>query len=104
MSDKLNRRELIRAGAAAGLAAALPHGALGQSPVQAPAVVAPKSAKPVVISSANGVRRLLLDETCRGSSSGSSPASRCVRLQRSAGPGSRTESCCDSPKPNSMSL
>ncbi|HTG36707.1 MAG TPA: N(4)-(beta-N-acetylglucosaminyl)-L-asparaginase [Thermoanaerobaculia bacterium] len=54
MSDKLNRRELIRAGAAAGLAAALPHGAFGQSPGQAPAVVAPKSAKPVVISSANG--------------------------------------------------
>ena len=54
MSDKLNRRELIRAGAAAGLAAALPHGAFGQSPGQAPAVVAPKSARPVVISSANG--------------------------------------------------
>jgi N4-(beta-N-acetylglucosaminyl)-L-asparaginase len=58
MSDKLNRRELIRAGAAAGLAAALPQGAFGQtpgqSPGQAPAVVAPKSARPVVISSANG--------------------------------------------------
>jgi N4-(beta-N-acetylglucosaminyl)-L-asparaginase len=54
MSDKLNRRELIRAGAAAGLAAALPRGVLGQTPGQTPAVVAPKSAKPVVISSANG--------------------------------------------------
>jgi N4-(beta-N-acetylglucosaminyl)-L-asparaginase len=50
MSDKLNRRELIRAGAAAGLAAALPRVALGE----APAVLTPKSARPVVISSANG--------------------------------------------------
>ena len=51
MSPKLNRRELIRAGAAAGLAAALPQGAFGE----APAVVAPKGGiKPVVISAANG--------------------------------------------------
>ena len=50
MSEKLNRRELIRAGAAAGLTAALPRGAFGQ----APTVLTPKSAKPVVVSSANG--------------------------------------------------
>ena len=50
MNDKLSRRDLIRAGAAAGVAAALPKGAFGE----APAVVAPKGAKPVVISSANG--------------------------------------------------
>src|SRR3954467_9559429 len=50
MNDKLSRRDLIRAGAAAGLTAALPKGAFGE----APAVVAPKGVKPVVISSANG--------------------------------------------------
>jgi N4-(beta-N-acetylglucosaminyl)-L-asparaginase len=54
MSDKLSRRDLIRAGAAAGLttglAAALPKGAFGE----APAVVTSKGVKPVVISSANG--------------------------------------------------
>jgi N4-(beta-N-acetylglucosaminyl)-L-asparaginase len=49
MQDKLNRRELIVAGAAAGLAATSPK-VFGQ----APAVVAPKAVKPVVISSANG--------------------------------------------------
>jgi N4-(beta-N-acetylglucosaminyl)-L-asparaginase len=54
MGDKLNRRELIRAGAAAGLAAALPRDVFGQATGQAPAVLAPKSARPVVISSANG--------------------------------------------------
>jgi N4-(beta-N-acetylglucosaminyl)-L-asparaginase len=50
MTDKLNRRELILAGATAGLAAAAPRALFGQ----APAVMAPKSVKPVVISSANG--------------------------------------------------
>ena len=51
MIAKMNRRELIRAGAAAGLAAAVPRGASEQ----APAVIAPKGGvKPVVISSANG--------------------------------------------------
>src|SRR4051794_21560368 len=50
MNDKLSRRDLIRAGAAAGLAAALPKGAFGE----APAVVTSKGVKPVVISSANG--------------------------------------------------
>lgn len=54
MSDKLSRRDLLRAGAAAGLttglAAALPKKAFGE----APAVMAPKGVKPVVISSANG--------------------------------------------------
>src|SRR5436305_1156041 len=50
MIEKLNRRDFIRAGAAAGLTAAVPQALLGQ----APAVIAPKSARPVVISSANG--------------------------------------------------
>jgi N4-(beta-N-acetylglucosaminyl)-L-asparaginase len=50
MTDKLNRREVILAGAAVGLAAAAPRALFGE----APAVVTPKSAKPVVISSANG--------------------------------------------------
>ncbi len=50
MSGRLNRRELLRAGAAAGLAAAAPRGMFGQ----APAVVAPKGIQPVVIASANG--------------------------------------------------
>ncbi len=50
MNDKLSRRDLIRAGAAAGLTAALPKGAFGE----APAVMTPKGVKPVVISSANG--------------------------------------------------
>src|SRR4051794_10231394 len=50
MNDKLSRRDLIRAGAAAGLTAAMPKGAFGE----APAVVASKGVKPVVISSANG--------------------------------------------------
>ena len=61
MNDRLNRRELIRAGAAASLAAALPRGAFGE----APAVLAPKSVKPVVISAANGnVARNGGDVTC----------------------------------------
>lgn len=50
MIEKLNRRDFILAGAAAGLAAAAPKSLLGQ----APAVIAPKNARPVVISSANG--------------------------------------------------
>jgi N4-(beta-N-acetylglucosaminyl)-L-asparaginase len=49
MQDKLNRRDFIRAGAAAGLAATSPR-VFGQ----APAVTAPGRVKPVVISSANG--------------------------------------------------
>src|SRR5436305_7409408 len=52
MIEKLNRRDFIRAGAAAGLTAAVPQALLGQ----APAVIAPKGARPVVISSANGNR------------------------------------------------
>jgi len=50
MSGKLNRRDLLRAGATAGLAAAAPRGLFGQ----APAVIPSKGAQPVVISSANG--------------------------------------------------
>lgn len=50
MSEKLNRRDFLRAGAAAGLSAAAPRTLFGE----APAVTAPKSAKPVVVSSANG--------------------------------------------------
>jgi len=53
LSDTLNRRDFILAGATAGLAAAASPGALLG---QAPAVIAPKSVKPVVISSANGNR------------------------------------------------
>jgi N4-(beta-N-acetylglucosaminyl)-L-asparaginase len=48
----LNRRDLLRAGAAAGLAAAAPRTLFGE----APAVLAPQGVKPVVISSANGNR------------------------------------------------
>jgi len=50
MSEKLNRRDFILAGAAAGLAAATPRELFGQ----APAVIPSKNARPVVISSANG--------------------------------------------------
>ena len=50
MSKKLSRRELLRAGAAAGLAAAAPGTVFGE----APAVLAPRSVKPVVIASDNG--------------------------------------------------
>lgn len=61
MSGKLNRRDLLRAGAAAGLAAAAPRGMFGQ----APAVLPSKGAQPVVISSANGnVARNGGDVTC----------------------------------------
>jgi len=54
MSDKLNRRDLLLAGAAglttASLAAAAPRALFAQ----APAVLAPKSVKPAVVASANG--------------------------------------------------
>ncbi len=58
MSRKLNRREFVMAGAAAGLAAASPGnlGAQAQSRPQSPTVMTRKSVKPVVISSANGNR------------------------------------------------
>jgi len=48
----LNRRDLLRAGAAAGLAAAATRTLFGE----APAVLAPQGVKPIVISSANGNR------------------------------------------------
>jgi N4-(beta-N-acetylglucosaminyl)-L-asparaginase len=50
MSDRLNRRDFIITGAAAGLAAAAPRLLSGQ----APAVIPAKGFRPVVISSANG--------------------------------------------------
>src|SRR6185369_10819119 len=50
MSKPLNRRDFILATTAAGLAAAAPRELFGQ----APAVISSKSARPVVISSANG--------------------------------------------------
>ena len=50
MSDKLSRRELLRAGAAAGVAAAAPRVAFGE----APAVAVPRGVKPLVIASDNG--------------------------------------------------
>jgi N4-(beta-N-acetylglucosaminyl)-L-asparaginase len=50
MSEKLNRRDFLRAGAAAGLSAAAPRTLFGE----APAVTTPKGTRPVVISSANG--------------------------------------------------
>src|SRR5947209_5991215 len=53
MIEKLNRRDFIRAGAAAGITAAVPQALRGQDG-QAPAVIPSKSARPVVISSANG--------------------------------------------------
>lgn len=64
MSDSLNRRDFLIAGAAAGLAAAAPRTLLAETTQpsqtsqtsQSPAVIAPKGGgvKPVVISSANG--------------------------------------------------
>ncbi len=50
MTEKLNRRDFLIAGAAAGLTAAVPQALRGQ----APAVIVPKSFRAVVISSANG--------------------------------------------------
>jgi N4-(beta-N-acetylglucosaminyl)-L-asparaginase len=56
MTDTLNRRDFIIAGATAGLAAAVPRAFTGQSSQsgQAPTVIAPRGIRPVVISSANG--------------------------------------------------
>jgi N4-(beta-N-acetylglucosaminyl)-L-asparaginase len=50
MSRRISRREFVRAGAAAGLAAGAPRPVFGS----APTVVVPKSVPPVVISAANG--------------------------------------------------
>jgi N4-(beta-N-acetylglucosaminyl)-L-asparaginase len=50
MTKKMNRREFVLSGTAAGLAAAAPREVFGQ----APTVIAPKSVKPVVIASGNG--------------------------------------------------
>ena len=50
MSRKLNRREFVLTGAAAGLAAAAP----ARSSAQAPTVMTPRRVRPVVVSSANG--------------------------------------------------
>jgi N4-(beta-N-acetylglucosaminyl)-L-asparaginase len=50
MGSKVTRREFVKTGAAAGVLAA----GVGPSAAAAPAVLAPKSARPVVISSANG--------------------------------------------------
>ena len=53
MPRKLNRREFVKTGTAAGLAAAAaPHAAFGQ----APSMIAPGSSQPVVVSSSNGHR------------------------------------------------
>jgi len=52
MSEQLNRRDFLIAGAGAGLAAAAPRAVFGQ----APAVIGGKTSRPVVISSANGNR------------------------------------------------
>jgi N4-(beta-N-acetylglucosaminyl)-L-asparaginase len=52
MSEQLNRRDFLIAGAGAGLAAATPRTLFGE----APAVIASKTARPAVISSANGNR------------------------------------------------
>jgi N4-(beta-N-acetylglucosaminyl)-L-asparaginase len=50
--SRINRRDFVRTGAVAAVAAATPARIFGQ----APAVMTPKSAKPLVISSANGNR------------------------------------------------
>jgi N4-(beta-N-acetylglucosaminyl)-L-asparaginase len=52
MSEQLNRRDFLIAGAGAGLAAAAPRAVFGK----ATAVIAGKGSRPVVISSANGNR------------------------------------------------
>ena len=53
MPRKLNRREFVKTGTAAGLAAAAaPHAAFGQ----APSMISPGSSQPVVVSSSNGHR------------------------------------------------
>lgn len=50
MKKKISRREFMRTGAAAGLAAATPRSVLGS----APTMLVPNSVKPVVVSSRNG--------------------------------------------------
>ena len=50
MSDRISRRDFVRAGTAASVAAAVPVGAFGQ----APAVLVRRATPPVVVSSANG--------------------------------------------------
>jgi N4-(beta-N-acetylglucosaminyl)-L-asparaginase len=61
MPRKLNRREFVAAGAAAGLAAAAPATAFGQ----APTMMTPRTSRPVVVASANGHRhRNGGDRTC----------------------------------------
>ena len=52
MSADVSRRDFVRTGAAAAIAVASPTAAFGQ----APAVVAPRGVRPVVVSSANGNR------------------------------------------------
>jgi N4-(beta-N-acetylglucosaminyl)-L-asparaginase len=52
MSPKIDRRDFVRSGAAAAVAAASSRAAFGQ----APAVIAPRGVKPVVVSAANGNR------------------------------------------------
>jgi N4-(beta-N-acetylglucosaminyl)-L-asparaginase len=53
MPRKLNRREFVKTGTAAGFAAAAaPHAAFGQ----APSMMTPGSSKPIVVSSSNGNR------------------------------------------------
>jgi N4-(beta-N-acetylglucosaminyl)-L-asparaginase len=67
MKRKLNRREFVIAGAAAGLAAAAPGklGAQAESRPQSPTMMTRRSVKPVVISSANGNRfKNGGDQTC----------------------------------------
>jgi N4-(beta-N-acetylglucosaminyl)-L-asparaginase len=53
MTPRLSRRQFVKTGAAAGLAAAAPGAA---ATAQAPSVAAPKTVKPVVVASANGNR------------------------------------------------
>jgi N4-(beta-N-acetylglucosaminyl)-L-asparaginase len=65
MSRRVNRREFVAAGAAAGVAATMPAHLSVQAFGQAPAVVRPKTARPVVVASANGHRyRNGGDQTC----------------------------------------
>jgi N4-(beta-N-acetylglucosaminyl)-L-asparaginase len=52
MSRRINRREFVKTGAAAGVAVAAPL----RSHAQAPTVMTPRSVKPVVVASANGNR------------------------------------------------
>jgi N4-(beta-N-acetylglucosaminyl)-L-asparaginase len=54
MAKRVDRREFVVTGAAAGVAAALPVSVKGQG--QAPAVIAPRAARVVVVASANGNR------------------------------------------------